>query len=74
MSECSFCGVIETSSYPLCQSCGTLRYPVSQPPSKVRYQKLKWCATVAAAVVTPGGFVVLAIVQANRIAAKIKDR
>lgn len=74
MSECSFCGATEQKSYPLCHSCGALRYPVENRGVVVRnrQQKLKLSATVAAAIVTPGAFIVLALLGANRINAKIK--
>jgi len=77
MSECSFCGTREDEQYPLCQSCGALRYPVEKNHSDVaisRQQKLKLSASVAAAIVTPGAFVVLAVMGANHINKKIKNR
>ena len=77
MSECSFCGVTEEKEYPLCHSCGALRYPVETKNSGrnvSRQQKLKLSVTVAAAIVTPGAFVVLAVIGANRINKKFKNR
>jgi len=78
MSECSFCGVLEENQYPLCQSCGALRYPVgkiSKPDSRSRrQQKLKLSASVAAAIVTPGAFIVLALMGVNHMNSKIKNR
>ena len=77
MSECSFCGTKEDKHYPLCQSCGALRYPVEKNSSDVtfsRQKKLKLSASVAAAIVTPGAFVVLAVIGANHINTKIKNR
>jgi len=73
MSECSFCGVLEKKQYPLCHSCGTLRYPVSQSPrSSSNFQKkLKISATVVAAIVTPGAFIALAAIELNRRSRKI---
>jgi len=68
MSECSFCGVIEKKQYPLCHSCGTLRYPVAskKPVSSNIQQKLKLSATVAVALVTPGAFIALAAIELNK--------
>lgn len=77
MPTCSFCGNEEDSVTPVCQSCGSLRYPIESNGSSnsfSRQQKLKMSATVAAAIVTPGSFVVLAIVGAARLNTKIKNR
>jgi len=77
MSECSFCGTTEEEKYPICQSCGALRYPVEKNNSDYivsRKQKLKFSASVAAAIVTPGAFVVLAVIGANHLNKKIKNR
>ncbi len=77
MSECSFCGTKEDKQYPLCQSCGALRYPIEKNNSAAaisRQKKLKFSASVAAAIVTPGAFVVLAVIGANRLNTKIKNR
>lgn len=77
MSECSFCGTVEEREYPLCQSCGALRYPVDKirpDNTSNRQQKLKLSVAVAAAIVTPGAFVVLAVMGVNRLNAKIKKR
>jgi len=78
MSECSFCGKTDEKEYPLCQSCGALRYPIEKKRSDKaaanQYQKLKISAAVAAAIVTPGGFVVLAVMGANQLSEKIKNR
>ena len=72
MSECSFCGVIEKKQYPLCHSCGTLRYPVEQNLNTTPdlQQKLKLSATVVAAIVTPGAFIALAAFELNKRARK----
>ncbi len=78
MPECSFCGTTELKEYPLCHSCGAIRYPVENKTTdkKIasRQQKLKLSASVAAAIVTPGAFVVLALMGANHINAKIKNQ
>ncbi len=77
MSECSFCGTKEEKQYPLCQVCGALRYPIEKNSSNTnasRYQRLKLSASVAAAIVTPGAFVVLAVMGVNHINTKIKNR
>jgi hypothetical protein len=72
MSECSFCGVIEIKKFPLCHSCGTLRYPVERSPSTPSnlHQKLKLSATVVAAIITPGAFIALAAIEINKRARK----
>jgi len=72
MSECSFCGVIEKKQFPLCHSCGTLRYPVEQNLNTTHdlHQKLKLSATVVAAIVTPGAFIALAALELNKRARK----
>jgi len=77
MSECSFCGTTEEREYPLCHSCGAIRYPVEKNYSDrdiSRHKKLKLSASVAAAIVTPGAFVVLAVIGANHINTKMKNR
>ena len=73
MQDCSFCGAAEQKEYPLCHSCGAIRYPVENKRNAIAsslQQKLKLSASVAAAIVTPGGFVVLALMGANHINAK----
>ncbi|MCK4841218.1 MAG: hypothetical protein KAT04_04970 [Methylococcales bacterium] len=73
MSQCSFCGSKEKNAAPLCQSCGALRYPVSATPlAKTRQDKLKLSAAVAVAALTPGSFVVLALVGASRLNTKLR--
>ncbi|NOR69710.1 MAG: hypothetical protein GQ532_08475 [Methylomarinum sp.] len=70
MSQCSFCGSKENHAIPLCHSCGSLRYPVATKPAakpNSRQDKLKLSATLAVAVVTPGAFIVLALVGVNKI-------
>lgn len=77
MSECSFCGVVEEKGYPICHSCGALRYPIEKTNfdrEAKKHQKLKISASVAAAIVTPGAFVVLAVIGANHINSKLKNR
>ncbi len=75
MSECSFCGVLEEKHYPLCHVCGSIRYPVAK--NKItgvlsrRQSKLKVTASIAAAIIIPGAFIILA---ANHINTKIKNR
>jgi len=73
MTECSFCGVLEEKHYPLCYSCGSMRYPVEKGgvAGTSRQDKLKLSVSVAAAVIIPGAFIFLA---ANHINSKIKDR
>ncbi|MDC9729770.1 MAG: hypothetical protein PSN04_10675 [Methyloprofundus sp.] len=68
MSECSFCGVLEKKQFPVCHSCGTLRYPVEKnsSPSINLQQKLKLSATVVAAIITPGAFIALAALELNK--------
>ena len=76
MPECSFCGTTELKEYPLCHSCGAIRYPVENKSANIaisRQQKLKLSASVAAAIVTPGAFVVLALMGANHINTKIRE-
>jgi hypothetical protein len=77
MSECSFCGVFEEKHYPVCHSCGALRYPVTKintSGANSRQQKLKLSASVAAAIVTPGAFVVLAVMGVNHLNMQRKKR
>ncbi len=77
MPNCSYCGVEEKKESPLCQSCGALRYPIeNNKSSKIlsRQKKLKLSAFLAAAIVTPGSFIVLALVGANRINSKNKNK
>jgi hypothetical protein len=75
MPNCSFCGSKEDIAMPLCQSCGSLRYPVTSNRSSIttsRQDKLKLSAAVAVAAVTPGAFILLALVGASRFNAKIR--
>lgn len=77
MPECPFCGTKEDKQYPLCQVCGALRYPIeknSRETNISRHQRLKLSASIAAAIVTPGAFVVLAALGVNHISKKIKNR
>ncbi|TXL00462.1 hypothetical protein BMR02_05855 [Methylococcaceae bacterium HT1] len=63
-----------TKKYPLCHSCGAIRYPVENNIAVSRQQKLKLSVSVAAAIITPGAFVVLALMGANHISTKIKNQ
>lgn len=75
MPKCSFCGATEEKDSPLCQSCGAQRYPVATNNTDAivnRHKKLKISAYVAAAILTPGSLLVLAVLGANRINTKIK--
>ncbi len=73
MSNCSFCNAKEDIKTPVCQSCGALRYPVSPHVVTNRKQeKLKLSATIAVAIFTPGSFLVLALVGANKLSNKMK--
>jgi len=77
MPNCSFCGVEEEKESPICQSCGALRYPVENKPSSSvssRQQRLKISASLAAAIVTPGSLIVLALIGAKHINVKIRNR
>ena len=73
MPKCSFCDSKEDIEAPLCQTCGSLRYPVENNSSSnvlSRQQKIKLSAAVAATIVTPGSLVVLAIIGATRLIQK----
>ncbi len=76
MAECSFCGIKEKKVTPVCLSCGAPRYPIAKvlPPFNSRKSKLKLSVTLAAATIVPGSFIVLALIGANRLNTKIKDR
>lgn len=77
MANCSFCDAKEEKEMPLCQSCGALRYPVANsavPTTASRQQKLKLSAALAVTLVTPGSFVVLAVVGANKLNSKLKRK
>lgn len=71
MPNCSFCDATEQQETPLCQSCGAMRYPVSEKTTTPN-NKLKVSAAVAVAILTPGSFVVLALVGANKLNTKLK--
>lgn len=71
MPNCSFCDATEEKDAPLCQSCGSIRYPVASPPAATN-NKLKLSAAVAVAILTPGSFVILALVGANKLNSKFK--
>jgi len=72
MPNCSFCDATEQHETPLCQSCGALRYPVADIPTPSSPSKLKISAAIAVAVFTPGSFVVLALVGANKLNTKLR--
>ncbi|MCF6251003.1 MAG: hypothetical protein L3J75_07005 [Methylococcaceae bacterium] len=77
MPNCSFCGSKEDKQTPLCQSCGALRYPVATNNSSAtvsRQDKLKLTAAVAVAAITPGSFILLALVGASRLSLKPKNK
>ncbi len=78
MSECSFCGAAEKQEYPLCHSCGAIRYPVENiltgKTLSDRQQTLKLSASVVAAIVIPGGFVVLAFMGINHLNQIVKNK
>ncbi len=74
MPKCSFCGVTEEENAPLCQSCGAIRYPVATNITASIVKKIKLSATIIAAIFTPGSLIVLAVLGANRINTKIKNR
>ena len=75
MPDCSFCGAAELKQYPLCHSCGAIRYPVDNKRAdrvaSIRQRKLKLSASVAAAIITPGAFVVLAVMGASHISKRL---
>lgn len=73
MSQCSFCGAKEIQTTPICQSCGALRYPVANKKPSVtlnRQKTLKASAALAAAIITPGSLIVIAIVGVSRLNTK----
>jgi len=75
MANCSFCDAKEEQETPVCQSCGALRYPVAtnyRSPAASRQEKLKLSATLAVAIFTPGSFIVLALVGANKLNTRFK--
>ena len=78
MPDCSFCGTAELKEYPLCHSCGAIRYPVDNKRAEHiasnRQKKLKLSASVAAAIITLGAFVVLAMMGANHLSEKLKNQ
>jgi len=73
MPNCSFCDATEQQKTPLCQSCGALRYPVADISVPPAINKLKLSAAIAVTVFTPGSFVVLALVGANKLNTKLKS-
>ncbi len=73
MPICSFCDSDKDTTTPVCEDCGSLRYPVVSNDTAVaisRQEKLKMSATVAATLVTPGSFVVIAILGAAKLLQK----
>ncbi len=76
MAKCSFCDTKEEQDAPLCQSCGALRYPVANTVehTSTSQQKLKLSAVLAVTLVTPGSFVVLALLGANRLNSKFRRK
>jgi hypothetical protein len=77
MPNCSFCGIEDKKESPVCESCGALRYPIEKNTSSktvTRKKKLKFTAFLAATIVTPGSLIVLALIGANRINSKNKNK
>ncbi len=75
MTECSFCGIKENNVTPVCLSCGAPRYPIAKRPAiSSRRRKLKLSATLAAATIVPGSFIILAILGVNRLNTKNKGK
>lgn len=75
MSECSFCGASQETHYPLCHACGSIRYPIEKIKSQASPtldKKIKLTASIAAALVVPGAFLLLAYMGANHLSRKIK--
>lgn len=74
MPNCTFCGAKEQQETPLCQSCGALRYPITDSPTTAptKQEKLKLSAAIAVTLITPGSFVVLALAGANKLNTKFK--
>jgi uncharacterized membrane protein YvbJ len=72
MPKCTFCGAKEEKDTPLCKSCGALRYPVDKKSTTQTstQDKLKLSAAIAAAIVTPGSFILLALVGMTRFIKK----
>lgn len=74
MPNCSFCDAKEEKDTPLCQSCGSLRYPVANsrsPATSSKQDKIKLSVTLAVAIITPGSLLILALVGANRLNSKL---
>ncbi len=72
MPPCSFCGAKGNKATPLCQACGSLRYPIANKKASSPHNKLITSAAVAAAILTPGSLIVLAMVGATRFNIKNK--
>ena len=73
MSKCFFCGSKEDKKIPLCQTCGALRYPIDAKGSSrmiSNQKKLKYSAIAAITLLTPGSFIVLALVGASQFSVK----
>lgn len=75
MPQCSFCGSSEdkTILLPLCESCGSLRYPIATSRSSrtmSSQEKLKYSAIAAVTLLTPGSLVVLALVGIRQLGSK----
>ena len=79
MEKCAYCDAEQKQHYPVCHSCGAIRYSLESPeksasPPEKRFKKLKLSASVAAALLTPGAFIVLAAVGVNHINNKRKNQ
>ncbi len=74
MPQCTFCGAKEEKETPLCHACGAIRYPIEKKSSTATspQDKLKISAAVAAAIVTPGSLIALALIGAIRFKTKNK--
>ncbi len=76
MPKCTFCGTKEEKKIPLCHACGAIRYPVDKKLQTTfsPQDKLKLSAAAAAAIVTPGSLILLALAGVAHYKTKTKNK
>lgn len=69
MPQCPFCGNKEEKVAPICQSCGSLKYPVDNGSTVIlsRQKKIKYSVALVATVLIPGALFALALTGITRL-------
>lgn len=75
MPQCPFCKNKEEQVAPICQSCGSLKYPVDNGATVIlsRQKKIKYSVALAATIFIPGTLFALALAGIPVLYTKIKN-